>query len=152
MIMSVIKEKIEADLKTALRQKAGLSVSVLRLLLSEIHNLEIKKQAALSDSDVQTLLRQSVKRHQDSIEQFSRGGREDLAQKEEAEQKLIESYLPEPLSPDELQVLVKEALLKAASAGRRPTFGEVMKLLMPKVKGRSSGQTISNLVKQELAK
>lgn len=150
--MSAIKGKIEADLKTALRQKARLSVSVLRLLLSEIHNLEIKKRKTLTDEDVQTLLAQSVKRHQDSIEQFKAGGREDLVQKETAEQKLIQSYLPEPLPLDELRTLVKAAVLGAGGEGRQPTMGEVMKLLMPKVLGRSSGQIISDLVKQELAK
>lgn len=148
----MIKEKIEADLKTALRQKAGLSVSVLRLLLSEMHNLEIKKRQALSDEDAQAVLAQSARRHQDSIKQFKAGGREDLAQKETDELKLVESYLPEPLSPDELRLLVNKAVSEAGLPGKQPTLGEVMKFLMPKVKGRAQGQIISDLVKQELAK
>lgn len=151
--MSSLKEKIEADLKTALRQKAGLSVSVLRLLLSEIHNLEIqKRKALLADDEVQALLAQSVKRHQDSLDQFRKGGREDLAKKETDEQKIIQSYLPPALSPAELETLVQKAVLAAKTSTLSPALGEVMKILMPQVKGRSSGQAVADLVKRALAK
>lgn len=152
MITSSLKDKIQADLKSALRQKAELSVSVLRLILSEVHNREIEKRKALLDDEVQSLLAQSVKRHQDSIDQFQKGGRADLAAKEEAEQKIITSYLPPAMPPAELEALVKAAVAEARAANASVNLGAVMKILMPEVKGRASGQAVSELVKQELSK
>lgn len=145
-----IKAQIETDLKKALKNHDNLTVSVLRLLLSEIHNLEINRKSALDDETTMGLLRQSVKRHNDSASQFRQGGREDLAAKEDSETAIIASYLPPVLSNDELASMVEASVTEAKKSGALLSLGSVMKILMPKVKGRADGQAVSNLVKQKL--
>ncbi|MDP3740952.1 MAG: GatB/YqeY domain-containing protein [bacterium] len=148
-----IQNKIEADLKIALKSRDALKVSALRMVLSEIHNLEIKVQKFdLPDSDVLTILWQGVKKRKDSISQFRKGDREDLAAREEAEIKIIETYLPKAIAVSELEGLVKAAVVEASMSGAVANIGAVMKIVMPKVKGQADGATISDLVKKEFSK
>lgn len=143
------KAQIAEDLKTALKSRDGLTVSILRLLLSDIHNLEIAKKGLAGEDEVLAILRKSVKKHEDSISQFRQGNRPDLADKEEQELKLIKKYLPEPLAPAELLALVEKAVAKTGASGPKD-FGKVMKELMPKIQGRAEGSRISELVKSQL--
>lgn len=146
-----IKAKIQNDLKAAVKNKDNLLVSVLRLLLSDIHNLEIQKRKELSEEDILNILGQSAKKHKDSLAQFRQGGREDLAAKEEAELKIIESYLPPALAETELQELVQAAVEEAKARNPSlPNLGAVMKILKPKITGRASGHIVSEMVKKEL--
>ena len=146
-----IKAKIQNDLKAALKNKDSLLVSVLRLLLSEVHNLEIQKRKELSEEDILNVLGQSAKKHKDSLAQFRRGDREDLAGKEEAELKIIESYLPPALAEAELQELVRAAVAFAKMQNpSQQNMGAVMKILKPKITGRASGHIVSEMVKKEL--
>ncbi len=147
--MSLLKGKIKVDLAKALKDREGESVSVLRLLLSDIHNQEIQKKRELSDDEVLGVLQGRVKKHQDSISQFAAGNRADLVEKERSELALIQAYLPEPLSGSELRALVKEIITEVQAAGAAD-FGKVMKALMPKVKGRAAGILVSQIVKEEL--
>lgn len=144
----MLKQKIEQDLKQALKTRQQLTASVLRLLLADIHNQEIAKKE-LTEDDILAVLRQAEKKHRDSIDQFRTGGREDLAAKEEEELKIIQSYLPQRLSGAELDGLIQEVVAEAKPAGPAD-FGRVMKILMPRVCGRADGKTISEKLRAVL--
>lgn len=143
-----IKEKMNEDLKAALKSRDAIKVSALRMLLSEIHNKEIEKRQALTDEDALRVLVSEKKKHQDSISQFQAGGRQDLADKERSELNIIESYLPEPLGEENLRKIIREVI------GSDPAsdFGKVMKAVMAKVKARSDGALVAKLVKEEIQK
>ncbi len=149
--MTISFEQVNKDLKEALKKQDKARISVLRMLISEIHNLEIQKKSAASPQDVISVLEKSVKRHQDSIAQFANGGREDLVAREKAELQILESYLPEPLSLEELSSLIQEAVSQSRALSPQD-FGKVMKLLMPQIKGRALGAKVSELVKEALTK
>jgi hypothetical protein len=144
----LLKERIEQDLKQALKSREQARASILRLLLAEIHNQEIAKKK-LTEDDILAVLGQSVKKHQDSITQFRAGSREDLATREEEELKIIKSYLPKPLTTEELKRIISEVVSQEKPEGMQD-FGRVMQKLMPQVKGRADGKTVSELLKEEL--
>lgn len=147
--MGDLKGKIEADFASALKKQEIGKISTLRLLKNAIHNLEIKKGRPASSEDIYDLIRKEIKQREDSIQQFKKGGRSDLAQKEQAEIEILSHYLPPSLSPKELEKMVKEAIIqtKASSAN---DINKVMANLMPKLKGRASGSEIFKIVSQFL--
>ncbi len=150
MEKSELKEKLAADLKAALKQKDTRKISVLRLLLAEIHNQEIAKRQDATDADVMKVLSGSAKKHEDSISQFTTGNRPELAAAEREELEIIKTYLPETLSDTEVARFIDEAV--AESGAQIPAdFGKVMKILMPRLAGRASGQTVSEKLKAKLA-
>jgi len=144
----MLKDKIQDDLKKALKNRDALKISTLRFALSEIKNKEIEKRGDLADDVVMSLLAASVKRRRESIAQFKTGGREDLAGKEEAELDIIKTYLPEPMSQAELQSLVKDAINKLKAGPK--DFGKVMKTVLAAASGRASGSQAQEIVKLEL--
>ena len=144
-----VKDRISDDMKRALVAKDKVRLQVTRLLKSEIRYKEIEKRAELSDEDVISVLSSSVKRHKDSIEQFEKGGREDLVAQEKAELEIIWEYMPEQLEEDEISRIVDEAL-KEVNASAASDLGKVMRMVMPKVKGRADGKRVSQLVSSRL--
>ncbi len=144
-----VKEKIMADMKEAMKAKDMIKVSTLRLLLSEIKNKEIDKKGELTDEEIYALIQKAVKQRKESIEQYRFGGRNDLVQKEETELKILESYLPEQLSEEELERIIEEAI-KETGATTMKDMGKVMKIVMPKVKGRADGKIVNEMVKKKL--
>jgi len=144
-----IKEKLDQDMKMAQKSGDKTRLNITRLLKSEIKYKEIEKKDNLSDEEVLEVLQTSVKRHRDSIEQFKKGGRNDLAEKEEAELKIILEYLPQQLTEEELTSLIDEAI-KEVEASSPKDLGKVMKVLIPKVKGRADGKKVNILVSQRL--
>lgn len=138
-------------MKEALKSRDDLRISVVRMLLSDIHNQEIQNRGPLAPEQEQEVLMRSAKKHQDSIAQFRSGGRDDLVEQETGELQIIQSYLPEPFSAKELEALVSAAVAEAGAHGPQD-FGKVMKVLMPRVKGRSAGQEISQAVKEAIDK
>jgi len=151
-----IKDKITQDMKKALLSRDKVKLSVMRLLKSEIRYKEIEKGSELSDDEVISVLSSSIKRHKDSIEQFEKGGREDLAGQEKAELEIIWEYMPKQLGEEELSQIVdsaiKEARILCQETGvlNPSDFGKVMKMVMPKVKGRADGKRVSELVLSKL--
>jgi uncharacterized protein YqeY len=151
-----IKDKITQDMKKALLSRDKVKLSVVRLLKSEIRYKEIEKGSELSDDEVISVLSSSIKRHKDSIEQFEKGGREDLAGQEKAELEIIWEYMPKQLGEEELSQIVdsaiKEARILCQETGvlNPSDFGKVMKMVMPKVKGRADGKRVSELVLSKL--
>lgn len=149
--MGVLKARLAEDLKGALKSGDRLKTSVLRLLGSLIKNKEVEKRGELDDQEIIQAIVASCKLRKEAIEQYVKGGRDDLAAKEEAELKLLESYLPPPLSPEELQKKVGEAIL-ASGASSLKDMGKVMALLMPEISGRADGKVASQMVRDALSR
>jgi len=143
-------EKIDSDLKKAIKEKDAPQLSVLRLLKTAISNKMIElKVDKLEDNDIIALIRKDIKRHQDSIEQFKKGGRGDLVKKEEEELEVLKSYLPKEASPEEIKEIVKKVIEETNSSGKKD-FGKVMKATMERLKGSSDGKTVSSIVNELL--
>lgn len=123
--------------------------SILRLVQAGVHNLEIERRKPADDGDVLAVIAKEVRRHRESIAEFSRGKRPDLQMREEAELEVLMEYLPQPVSQEELLALVKQAIQEAGAQGPRDK-NKVMSHLMPQLKGRAQGQEVSALVTQLL--
>ena len=145
----MLLETIQNDLKTALKERNELQVSTLRLLLSETHNRQIEKQAELVDEDIVGVLRKEVKKRQESIEAYEKGGRQELADKESKELIILSKYLPQEMSPKELEKIVKEVIVEVGGQGPSD-FGRVMGVIMGKVKGKIDGTKVADAVKKLL--
>lgn len=143
-----IQAKIEADLVQALKDKKEFDCSVLRMIKSALHNKEIEKKSELKDEDVSEILRHEIKSRKDSVTDYEKGGRKDLADKEKKEIVLIEKYLPAMLGEEEIKKVVLETV-KALNAGPKD-FGKVMGQAMGKLKGKADGNTVSQIVKKAL--
>ncbi|MBI5787041.1 MAG: GatB/YqeY domain-containing protein [Candidatus Niyogibacteria bacterium] len=149
----MLKQKLEGDLKQAMKAGEALKLSVLRMVLTAISNREIellKKEIGLSDVEVVDILRKEFKKRKDSSQEFRRGGREDLAEKEEKEASIITAYLPAELSDSELERIVRESVREVAARGPAD-FGLVMKAAMAVLKGKAGGDRVSEAVKKVLA-
>ncbi|MBN2705379.1 MAG: GatB/YqeY domain-containing protein [Deltaproteobacteria bacterium] len=138
-------ERVAADVKEAMKKREKVRLGALRMLLAEAKNRRIECLRELEDQDVLQVITRMVKQRQDSAEQFTRGGREELAAKERSEIEYLQVYLPQALSPDELEMMVKEAIAEAGAESKKD-MGQVMKLLMPKIAGRADGKVVNQLV------
>jgi len=145
-----LKEQLDADMKAAMRDKDTLKLSTVRMLKSAIKYREIELMKPLDDAGVLAVISTEVKRRRDSVEQYRAGNRQDLADKEEAEIRILQAWLPAQLSPAELAALIDEAVKKVGAQGPKD-MGAVMKALLPEVQGRADGKVVSELVKQRLA-
>ena len=147
-----LQDKIDHDLREAMRAKEVERLSVLRMIKSALMNAAIEKHGAggkLDDSDAVAVIRKQVKQRQDSITGFERGGRMELAEKEKREIQFISQYLPPPLSDAEIAQLVDEAIA-AAQATSKTQLGQVMKIATEKAAGRVDGKTLSQAVQRAL--
>jgi uncharacterized protein YqeY len=145
-----LKEQLDADLKSAMRDKDVLKLSVVRMLKSAVKYREIELMKPLDDAGVLAVIASEVKRRRDSVEQYKAGNRQDLADKEEAEIKILQAWLPQQLGEDELRAKVDEAIKKTGAQGPKD-MGAVMKALLPEVQGKAEGKTVSDMVKARLA-
>ena len=136
-------QRLDQDLKEAMVSKNAQRTSVIRFLKSALKYAAIdKKVETLSDADAQQVIQKQIKQRRESIQQFTQGGRPELAEKEQAEMRILESYLPAQLSDAELQKLV-EAEIKAAGAVSKKDFGRMMKSLGEKLQGRADSKRLS---------
>ena len=144
-------EKIAENYKQAMKQKDAAMVATLSFLRAQLKNVAIeKRQETLEDADVITVIKKQVKQRQDSIEQFEKGGRTDLAEKEKAELAVLKSYLPEELSEAALGALIDE-VVKASGASSLKDMGKVMKEVQAKVAVSAAGKAVSEMVKAKLS-
>src|SRR5215475_13948702 len=142
-----IQDKIQGQIAAAMRSKDQLRLDVLRMMKSAVKLKEVEKMKALEETEVTAVLNTLVKQRKDSIEQFRKGGREELAQKEEAEIKIIEEYLPAAASEDDIRQAISEALQETGAASMKD-MGKVMKATMAHLAGKSAdGTRVSQLVK-----
>lgn len=146
-----LKVKIMDELKEAMKSKDQVKLSTLRFLNAQIKNKEIDlRPNAISEDDIVSVIKKSVKQRQDSIEQYQNAKRQDLADAEIAELKILESYLPQMMSEDQVKTYVLEAI-KETGATEAKDMGKVMKAVMAKTKGQADNKLISELVKQTLS-
>ncbi len=144
-----LTDKIDSDLKAAMKASDKLTLETLRMVKSALKYRQIEKGAPLSDDDVIAVLSTLSKQRRDSVEQFRKGGREDLALKEEAELKVLKGYMPPELSPEELDRLIGQAISESGASGPQD-MGKVMRVLMPKVKG-ADGKLVGEKVRAALS-
>ena len=146
-----IQDKIQGQIADAMRSKDQLRLDVLRMMKSAVKLKEVEKMKALEENEVIAVLNTLVKQRKDSIEQFRKGGREELAQKEEAEIKVIEEYLPAAASEEEIRRAVAEAVQDTGAASMKD-MGKVMKAALARLTGKSAdGARVSQLVKETLS-
>lgn len=145
-----LRERIDADYKEAMKARDAVRISVLRLLRSAIHNEEINRQRPLTEDEVLGVIQSEVRKRKESIEAFAQGGRQDLVDRESAELAVLESYLPQALTREELVALVQETIREVGALSLRD-MGKVMAVLMPKVRGRADGREVNELVRQMLS-
>lgn len=164
----MLKEKIHGDLQEALKNKEEIKTSVLRLLLASISNKEtekrtkiwkqkpetkpeqLEKESVLADEEIIDVISSEIKKRKEAIELFSKGGRQNLADKEKAEADILQTYLPKQLPEDELKKLVEQAIAKTG-AKEQKDMGRVMAELMPQVKGKADSSLVSKIIKESLS-
>ena len=148
----MLEEKIFNDYKEAMKNRDTLKSSVLSFLRAAMMNAAIeKKKKNLDDNDCIAVIKKQVKQRQESIEQFQKGNRQDLADKEIKELGILKSYLPEELNEDEIKKIIEEAILSTGAAGIKD-MGKVMKEVTAKIAGRADGKLVSDLVRERLSK
>ncbi len=148
--MSDIKKKLQDDVKAAMKSRDQLTLDTLRMVLSAIKNKEIEKKADIDDSVISSLISTLVKQRREAAELYRKGDREELAQKEEKEIVLLQAYLPEEISKDEICRIVDDGL-KEAGANSLADMGKAMKVVMAKVAGRADGKVVSEVVREKLS-
>ena len=148
-----LTERIDGELKTAMREKNATKLSVLRMLKAAMTNTAIEKSGAhgeLSDADAVQVVRKQVKQRQDSIESFEKGGRAELVAKEKQELSILQLYLPQAMSGEEVAKVVRETIAEVGATSRTQ-MGAVMKAVQAKVAGRADGKTLSTEVQKQLS-
>lgn len=144
----MIKDQIEADLKNSLRAKDSVQAGTLRMLKSRVKNEEIAKQKDFTDEELQIIVSSEIKKRKDSVQAFTAGGRNDLAEKEQAEMAFLQKYLPEQLSEAEVSAIIDEKM--SGQTFTQKDFGKAMGLVMPSLKGKADGDLVSRLVKEKI--
>ena len=147
----MLEARIAEDYKQAMKEKNAPKVSTLSFLRSQLKYAAIEKKTdKLDDTDAIVVIKKQVKQRQDSIAQFEKGSRNDLAEKEKLELAILKSYLPAEMSGEELKALIHEAVQESQAGGVKD-MGKVMKIVLSKVAGKADSKTISDLVKERLS-
>ena len=146
----MLNEQVDQDLKQAMKSKDTVKVSTLRMFKAAAKNAAIdKKKPSLDDNECLSVISKLVKQRRESIEEFKKGNRMDLVQNEEAEIKVLQSYLPQALSDQEVEGMIEEAI-RETGASKRSDMSKVMKLVMQKAAGRVDGSVLSQKVSSKL--
>jgi len=149
--MASIREKLGEDLKAAMREKAELRLSTIRMMRAEILNKDKETGKEASEEDILKVLQSMVKKREDAADQFAKGGREELAQKERDEIKIVQEYLPAQMSEEDLQQAVQAAVTETGASSMKD-MGKVMALLTKQLSGKASSARISQVVRGILNK
>ncbi|RUM44300.1 MAG: GatB/YqeY domain-containing protein [Hydrogenimonas sp.] len=149
MGMSQLKAKLQADLKTAMKEKDTFKRDVIRFVMSAIKQIEVDERKELSDADIEAILVKQIKQRNDAIDQFKDGGRDDLVEKNEKELEILRSYLPEPMSDDEVREILKEIIAETGAEGMKD-MGKVMGAAKAKIGSRAEGRVINQIAKELL--
>ena len=144
-----LKQGLESDLKQAIKDRDDIKRSVIRMVMSAVHNAEIAKRDALEDPDIIGIIAKEAKQRNESIEAFRQGNRPDLVAREEAELKILEEYLPEAISRDEIIAAAKKIIAEVGAAGPHDK-GKVMSRIIPQLKGKADGKEINSIVTELL--
>lgn len=148
----MLEEKILNDYKEAMKSRDTLKSSVLSFLRADMMNVAVaKKKNKLDDSEAISVIKKQIKQRQDSIEQFTKGNRLDMAEKEKKESEVLKTYLPPELSVDEIKKIIEEAVVLTGAQGIKD-MGKVMKEVNTKIAGQADGKLVSDMVKERLSK
>jgi uncharacterized protein YqeY len=142
-------ERLNEDMKQAMKSQDKFKLSVIRMVRSSIKNLEIDLKRTLDDNEVLDVLGREVKQRKDSLQEFEKAGRDDLADSLKAELVILAEYLPQQLTEEEVKAIVQETI-EQVGASSKADMGKVMTALMPKVKGRADGKIVNQFVQQLL--
>ena len=145
----MLSQRIREDMKTAMKAGDKRRLGVIRLILAAIKQREVDERIALNDSQILAVLDKMVKQRRDSIEQFEKAGRNELAEQESFEIKVLQAYMPEALGEEEIDAMIAEAIAGTGAASLRD-MGKVMGQLKPKIQGRADMGAVSAMVKQRL--
>ncbi len=146
----ITKQNLESELRTAMLEGDDVRKRVLRMALSEIKLAEVEKQRPLEEDELFTILQKEVKSRNETIEDSKKAERDDIAEDAQKEIAVLQSYLPEPLSDDELTKITRQTIAEIDASGPQD-MGNVMKALMPKIQGRADGKKASETVRNELS-
>jgi hypothetical protein len=144
-----LKAGLQEAAKAALKSGDTIRLSTLRLLLAAVHNEEIRLRRELGAEEIQRVISTLAKQRSEAIELYRKGGRDDLVQKEEAELKILQQFLPQPLTEQEVQAIIRETIAELSASGIQD-LGKVMKQVMPRVSGRADGKRVNELAKSLL--
>ncbi len=147
----MLEDQLQKDYVQAMKDRDAVKSSTVNFLRAQLKNVRIEKRSeTLEDKDVVTVIKKQIKQRQDSIEQYEKGGRQDLADKEIAEMAILKSYLPEELSEQALQQLVEQAIAETGAQSMKD-MGNVIKAVAAKAQGKADNRVVSELVKKALA-
>jgi uncharacterized protein len=144
-----LQEQLRADLEAALREQDQVRKSAIRMAIAALKNARVAKNADLTEDEMMAALEKEVKQRRNAMAEFERAGRQDLVASESAELAVLEAYLPEPLSEDEIAELARQ-LIEETGANSLGQMGQVMGKLMPRVRGRADGRQVSQIVRELL--
>ncbi len=148
--MADLLKKLQEEMKAAMKSGDKEKLSTVRMLISEIKKVQIDQKKELTDEEIVQILQRYAKQRKESIKQYREAGREDLAEKEERELKIVQEFLPEQLSEEEIKKIVEEVISETGASSMKD-MGKVMKAVMEKVKGRAEGSVVSSIVKEKLS-
>ena len=145
-----LEERLVEEMKQAMKSNDKLRLSTIRMIRTALKNKEIDLRQKLSDEDIFKVIQGMVKKGEEAVDQFQAGGRMDLVEKESTEIEILKSFLPEPLSREEMLSIIDETI-KETQASSLKDLGKVMKSVMPKLGGKADGKLINELVKEKLS-
>jgi hypothetical protein len=145
-----LEEKLVDEMKQAMKSNDKLRLSTIRMIRSAIKNKEIEQRKKLDDEDIFRVIQGMVRKSEESIEQFKAGGRMDLVEKEQKEVEIMKSFLPQPLSREEILRIIDQSI-EETQASSLKDLGKVMKSVMPRLEGKADGKLINQLVKEKLS-
>ncbi len=144
-----LKQRLTDEIKIAMKTKDQLRKNVITMIRADIKQIEVDKRVELSDEDVIEIISKQAKQRKDSIEEFRKGCRDDLAQQAEDELKVLMEYLPEQLSEEEIEAVIKEVITDTGATSMKD-MGKIMAAAMPKLKGRADGKIVNQIVRNIL--
>jgi uncharacterized protein YqeY len=145
-----LEERLVEEMKQAMKSNDKLRLSTIRMIRSSLKNKEIELRKKLEDEDIVKVIQVMVRKGEESVEQFQAGGRMDLVEKETKEIEILKSFLPQPLSQEEILKIVDETIQETQASSLKD-IGKVMKSVMPKIGGKADGKLINQLVKERLS-
>jgi hypothetical protein len=145
-----LKKKIDAEMVAAAKAKDSIKLGAIRMIKTALHNKEIDAKRELNDTEILQVLSTIVKQRKDSIDQFKAGNRQDLVEKEEAELRTVQAFMPQQMSAGEVETEIAKAIAEAGATSVKD-MGKVMKVLMPRITGKADGKMVSDLVKAKLS-
>jgi len=144
-----LKEQIENDLKSSMKSGDNTARGVLRMLFSDIKNVEINERKKISDEKIIEIIKKNIKSRKDSVEQYTKGNRKDLASQEKAELEILEKYMPEQMSEEEVRKIVVDIISKSEAVGASD-FGRVMGVVMKEIGNKADGGLVGGILREEL--